>query len=156
MKLKILFMLIILGVLSVTPVIYMGKFDPVAFFESGLSKGSSEFSKLKAKAPENLTSAVTDKKVQIYKWRDKYGVMQFSNVPPPEVNNAEQVLLEPNKNLMQAVKVPEKKVLKEEVKTETSSPYSIKGMKKVMNDARSVEDMLKQRDVGQREMLNDI
>ncbi len=156
MKLKILSMLIILGILSVTPMIYMGKFDPMSFFESGLSKGSSEFSKLKAKAPKNLTNAMTDKKVQVYKWRDKHGIMQFSSTPPPAVNNAEQVTLDPNKNLVQAVKVPEKEAPKEETKTKTPNPYSMKGMKKVMNDARGVEDMLKQRDAEQRKMLNDI
>ncbi len=157
MKLKILFMLITLGVLSVTPMIYMGKLDPMALFDSSLSKGSSEFNKLKAKVPKNLTSVVTDQKVQVYKWRDEHGVMQFSNTPPPSVSNAERVVLDPNHNLMKAVKVPEKEEKsKEVVETEMPNPYSVKGMKKVMDDARGIEDMLQQRHEKQQEMMKNL
>jgi len=158
MKLKILFMLITLGVLSVTPMIYMGKFDPMAFFDSGLSKGASEFNKLKARVPKDLTSVVTDKKVQIYKWRDEHGVMQFSNTPPPTVNNAERVVLDPDSNLMQAVKVPEKEEEKpkQTAQTEMPNPYSVKGMKKVMDDARGIEDLLQKRHEKQQKMLNNL
>ena len=126
MKLKILSMLITLGILSITPMIYMGKFDPMAFFDSGFSAGSSEFKKLKAKAPKNLSSVVTDEKVQVYKWRDENGVMQFSNAPPPTVSNAERVVLDPNSNLVQAVKVAEKEEVKEMAQTKSPNPYSIK------------------------------
>jgi len=47
--------------------------------------------------------------VPIYKWRDEHGVMQFSNAPPPTVSNAERVILNPDKNIVPAVKVPRKK-----------------------------------------------
>jgi len=149
-------MLIILGVLSVMPMIYMGKFDPMSFIDSGWSNGASEFSKLKAKAPKNLTSVVTDKKVEVYKWRDKNGVMQFSNTPPPDGGNAEQVLLDPNKNLVTAVKVPVKEESEEKLKTESPGPYSVKGMKKAMNDAKGVEELLQKRHEEQQKMLNDL
>ncbi len=154
MKFKIFSMLVILGVLSVMPMIYMGKFDPLSFIDSGLSKGGSEFEKLKAKAPKNLSNVVTDEKVQIYKWRDDNGVMQFSSTPPPTGGAAEQVVLDPNSNLMQAVKVPEE--VKPEVETESPNPYSVKGMKKVMDDARGVEEMLQQRHEGQQQMLKEL
>jgi len=150
-------MLITLGILSVTPMIYMGKFDPMAFFDSGLSKGTSEFTKLKSKVPKNLSSVVTDKKVQVYKWRDKHGVMQFSNTPPATGGHAEQVTFDPNHNLVQAVKIPKKK---EEptptAKTQTPNPYSVKGMKKVMDDARGVEDLLQKRHEEQQEMMKNL
>jgi len=150
-------MLVILGILSVTPMIYMGKFDPMAFLDSGLSNGSTEFNKLKAKAPKNLTNVVSDEKVQVYKWRDKNGVMQFSNTPPPSDIGAEQVELDPNKNLVQAVKVPEKKEEPAEVaKVEKPSPYSVKGMKKVMDDAKGIEQLLQQRHEDQQKMMNDL
>ena len=154
MKFKILSMLVILGVLSVTPMIYMGKFDPLSFFNTGLSTGASEFEKLKAKAPKNLSSVVTDEKVQIYKWRDKNGVMQFSSTPPATGGDAEQVVLDPNSNLMQAVKVPEKEAVVEEA--ESPNPYTVDGMKKVMDDAKGVEEMLQQRFDGQQKMLKDL
>jgi len=154
MKFKLIMMLLTLVVLTVVPLIMMGKFDPMAFFD----KGTSEFNKLKAKAPKNLSSVVTDEKVQVYKWRDEHGVMQFSNVPPPTDRNAEQVVLDPNSNLMQAVKVPEKAPEKESPKNagqaKMPNPYSVKGVKKVMEDVRGVEDMLKQRQDQQQEALH--
>lgn len=156
MKFKIFSMLVILGVVSVMPMIYMGKFDPLSFLESGFSKGSSEFSKLQAKAPKNLSNAVTDEKVQVYKWRDEHGVMQFSNTPPPTGGAAEQVVLDPNHNLMQAVKVPEEEEVKQEVEAESPNPYSVKGMKKVVDDAKGVEQLLQQRHESQQQMLKDI
>jgi hypothetical protein len=156
MKLKIISMLIILGIMSVTPMIYTGKFNPLAMIDSGFSNGASEISKLKAKAPKNLTSAVTDEKVQVYKWRDEHGVMQFSNTTPPTVSNAEQVTLNPNSNLLQAVSVPEKQAPEESAEVAAPNPYSVKGMKKVMDDARGVEGLLQQRHEDQQKMLNNI
>ncbi|NOQ69577.1 MAG: DUF4124 domain-containing protein [Gammaproteobacteria bacterium] len=155
MKFKILSMLIILGVISVLPMIYTGKFDPLVFI-TGFSDESSGFTKLKAKAPENLSNVVTDEKVQVYKWSDKNGVMQFSNRPPLTVTNAEQVVLDPNSNLVQAVKIPEKEEPKQVVQTESPNPYSVKGMKKVMDDARGVEEMLHKRHEEQQKMMNNL
>ena len=156
MKFKIIMMLVILSILSVTPMIYMGKFDPMAFIDSGFKGGSSEFAKLKAKAPKNLTSVVTDKKVQVYKWRDKNGVMQFSNTPPTGVGS-EAIELNPDHNIIQAVKVP----VKEEKEAQATSaampnPYSVKGMKKVMEDAKGVEGLLQKRHEEQQKMMNNL
>jgi hypothetical protein len=155
MKFKIFTMLVILGILSVTPMIYMGKFDPMAFIDDGMDNGASGFQKLKAKAPKNMTSVVTNEKVQVYKWRDEHGVMQFSNTPPPTVTNAQRIELNPDKNVIQAVKIPEKAAEpKAVVATEAPNPYSVRGMKKVMDDARGVEDLLKKREEEQRRMTN--
>ena len=157
MKMKIFSMLIILGVMSVTPMIYMGKFNPLEFLGSGFSSGSSKSESLKARAPRNLTNVVTDEKVQVYKWRDKNGVMQFGNTPPPTVRNAEQVELNPNSNVVKAVKVPvveEKPVASADFAQ--PSPYSVKGMKKVMDDARGVEQMLQQSHDQRTKALNNL
>ena len=160
MKFKILSMLVILGMLSVMPMIYMGKVDPVALLDGDFSdlsgSGSSEFAKLKASAPKNLTNAVTDEKVQVYKWRDENGVMQFSNTPPPDGGQAQQVVLNPNHNLVKAVKVPVKEEPQHAQQAPTSSPYSVKGMKKVMEDAKGIESMLQQRHEDQQKALNNI
>jgi hypothetical protein len=153
---KIISMLVILGVLSVLPMIYTGKLDPVAFINNGgTGKQTSEIAALKAQAPENLSTAVTDKKVQIYRWRDENGVMQFSNTPPPSVKGAEQVVLDPNSNLMQAVKQPQVEP-EPVVQAESPSPYSVKGMKKVMEDAKAVETLLQQRHEQQQKMMSDL
>jgi hypothetical protein len=156
MKFKILSMLVTLGILSVVPMIYMGKFDPLAFFGSGLDSGLSDLEKLKAKAPEGFSNAVTDEKVQVYKWRDEHGVMQFSNTPPASGAAAEQIVLKPNSNIVQAVKIPVKESAAEEVSSSAPNPYSIKGMKKVMDDAKGVEQLLQNRHEQQQKMLNDI
>ena len=150
-------MLIILGVMSITPMIYTGKFNPMEFLGSGFSSGASKFESLKAKAPANLTNVVTDEKVQVYKWRDKNGVMQFGNTPPPSVRNAQMVELNPNSNVVKAVKVP---VVEEKPEASTAveqpGPYSVKGMKKVMDDAKGVEQMLQQSHDQRSKALNNL
>jgi len=135
----------------------MGKFNPMDFFSSGLNGATSTFEKLKHKAPENLTSVVTDEKVQVYKWRDENGVMQFSNTPPPTDRNAQQIELNPNSNVVSAVKVP----VKEESPVSPDDggqpgPYSVKGMKKVMDDAKGIEQMLQQSHEQRTEVLNNL
>lgn len=160
MKLKILSMLVVLGMLSVMPMIYMGKVDPVALLNGDLSglfgNGGSEFAELKAKAPKNLTNAVSDEKVQVYKWRDENGVMQFSNTPPMDGGQAQKVELNPNHNLVKAVKVPMKEEPQPVQQAPAPTPYSVNGMKKVMDDAQAIEGMLQQRHEDQQKMLNNI
>ena len=150
-------MLIVLGMLSALPMIYTGKLDPLALINSGSGNKTAEFSALKLQAPKNLSNVVTDEKVQVYRWRDENGVTQFSNTPPPAGMAAEQVVLDPDSNLMQAVKKPEAET-KQVVQAETAvpNPYSVNGMEKVLEDARAVESMLQQRHEQQQKMLNDL
>ena len=157
MKFKIFSMLVILGFLSIMPMIYMGKFDPMTTIDSMLSSGSSEIKKLKAKAPKSLTSVIQDEKVKVYKWRDENGVMQFSNTPPADGGQAEQIEVNPNKNVVDAVKVPVAEEPEQKTATaEAPNPYSVSGMKKVMNDAKGVEQLLQQRHEDQQKMLNNL
>jgi hypothetical protein len=158
MKSKVFFMLLALGVMAITPMIYMGKFNPLAILGPGFSMKSSASQNLKASAPKNLSSVVTDEKVEVYKWRDENGVMQFSNTPPPSDSKAEKVVLDPNSNLMQAVKIPVKEAPeeKEVVQTKSQSPYSPKAMKKVMDDVKNVEKLMQQRQEKQQEALNNL
>ena len=153
MKFKILSLLIILGILAAVPMIYMGKFDPLAFFDAGhkLDLGGSGADE---KGIENLSTVVTDEKVQVYRWRDQNGVMQFSNAPPPSVTGAEQIVLDPNSNIIQAVKVVEKEAPKAAAKIEAPNPYSINGMKKVMDDAKGIEALLQNRHEGQQKLMD--
>jgi len=156
MKFKIFKMLIIFGMILAVPLIYMGRFDPMAFMESGFSGGMSEFDDLKAKAPKNITNVVTDEKVKVYKWRDKNGLMQFSNSPPP-AGEVEQIELNPNENIVQAVKVPVEEVeQKQTAAVERPNVYSPKGMKKVMDDVKNVEKLMQQRSEDQQKMLGDM
>lgn len=152
MKFKILSMLIILGILSVMPMIYMGKFDPLAFFDAGL-KVDLGVNERNEKGVKNLSTVVTDEKVQVYKWRDQNGVMQFSNTPPT-VTDAEQIVLDPSSNIVQAVKVVEAEEPKPSVDVEPPNPYSMEGMKKVMEDAKGIEALLQNRHEGQQKLMD--
>jgi len=134
----------------------MGKIDPLSMLDSGGNAAMPDFEKLKARTPKNLSNAVTDETVQVYKWRDKNGVMQFSNIPPADGSSAEQVVLQPNHNVVPAVKIPERETVAAEVSSETPNPYSIKGMKKVMEDAKGVEQLLQDRHEQQQKMLNNL
>ena len=157
MKLKIVSMLITLAVLAVIPMIYMGKFEPLALLDSGIQSGVSEFNKLKANAPKSLGDVVGDDNVQVYKWRDKHGVMQFSHLPPTSGGVAEMVELNPNRNVVQAVKIPQVEERPKAVaKIETPSPYSIKSANKVLQDAKGIEAMLQKRHEEQQKMLSDL
>ena len=156
MKFLIFKMLVTLGVLIATPLIYMGMFDPVSYFDSLFGDGVSEISTLQSKVPKNFSSVVSDEKIQVYKWRDKNGVMQFSNTPPPTGSRVELVEINPNSNLMQAVKIPVKEEPEEVVKTKRVNPYDVGGMKKAIDAAKGVEDMMKQRQEKQMEMLGNI
>ena len=156
MKFKILSMLIVLGLLSVMPLIYSGKLDPAKLFDKvdlSTDQISSGISQLKKKVPSMGGNA----EVKVYKWRDANGVMQFGSQPPPEVSRFEQVSVDVNKNVVDAVKVPLKKE-SEKVSQELSapSPYSVKGMKKVMDDARGVEDLLKKSHEDREKMMRNL
>ena len=60
--------------------------------------------------------------------------------------------------MVQAVTVSEKETDQPVAKAENlaTTPYSIKGMKQVVDDARGIEEMLQQRDLQQQKILNDI
>jgi len=159
MKFKVFIILVILGMVSVMPMIYTGKFDLMAFFESSASQSSAQYNQLKSKVSGNLSGIVKDEKVQVYQWRDNNGVMQFSNMPPPDVSHAKRIMIDPNNNLVSAIKRPKKEEVTQEqarVVVGTPNPYSVKGMKKVMNDARGIEQMLKKQHEQQQKMLKDL
>lgn len=154
MKFKILSMLVSLAILSVMPMIYMGKFDPLSFIDARIKTAGSDFDRLKAGVPAGIGHAGSDEKVQVYKWRDENGVMQFSNTPPAAGGQAERLLLNPDSNVVQAVKMPEKEPAAEAAESASPSPYSINAMQKAVNDAKAVEVLLQQRHESQQKMLD--
>ena len=148
-------MLVILGLLSVTPMIYMGKLNPLAMIDSSFD---FDFSRFVSKGAKNLSGVVTDEKVRVYKWRDENGVIQFGNEPPLSSSiDSEQIMLDPNSNVIQAVKVAEKEEeVKSVVKTESANPYSVNGMKKVVDDANDVEEVLHRRHAEHQKMMDEL
>jgi len=153
MKFKIISMLIVLGLLSIMPLVYMGKLDPVKFFDKvdlSTTQLRGGISKLKTKVPSIANSA----EVKVYKWHNANGIMQFGGQPPLGITGFEQVSFNTNKNVVDAVKVPLTQET-DEVLQEISapSPYSVK---KMMDDAKGVEDMLKKSQEDRKKVLRNL
>ena len=155
MKSTIISMLIILVVMIAVPMVMFGEGDLAKKLGFG---GSNLIEDLRAKAPKNIKPAVTDKRVEVYKWIDEHGVTQFSNTPPPEGGQSEKLVLSPDTNVMDAVKIPEKE-------SQTASgpqvfqignPYSPGGMKDVVDSAKGMQDMVDQRKADQDKMIKDM
>ena len=155
MKATILSMIIVLCVLAAIPMFMMGENSVLARFGPGAFGGLDD----QPEPPKNLTNVTTDQKVQVYKWRDKHGVMQFTNTPPPEARQAELIELAPNTNVIKAVEVPE-----EEPETKPSrprvmtvgSPYTPEGMKDLLDTTSSLAEDMGQKQMEQQQLMNQI
>jgi hypothetical protein len=109
------------------------------------------------KLPTNIRTVTTDKTVQMYKWRDASGVMQFSSTPPPD-GNAQIMQLTPNLSTMQAVKPrPEEEIASAPAASPMpASPYTPGGMKKLMDQAGAVKQLMEQQQAQQQKSLEQI
>ena len=90
---------------------------------------------------------------RFYKWFDADGNIQFTSEPPPEGIELSVKEIDPNTNLIQAVKAPEAETagsaeVEESSKTEKTgtniNPYSKESVEKLYEDAHNVEKLLKQ------------
>jgi hypothetical protein len=148
-------MLIVLCVLATVPLFLFGDSGMLARFGIDLSSGSDPGTK----APKNLTNVTTDRKVQVYKWRDEYGVMQFTNTPPPQGQQAEMVELTPNTNIVKAVEIPQQEVEEERggpgVMT-TGSPYTPGGMKDMLDATTDLKDGMNEKQLEQQQLIEQI
>ncbi len=98
-----------------------------------------------------------------YKWYDADADVQFTTEPPPDGIEYTIKGYDPNTNVIQAVKLPEKKAeakaqVSSQKKTgsavETGSPYSKEGIKKLFEDAKNIEKQLNQRMQNQESAIN--
>lgn len=155
MKSTIISMLIVLCILAAAPLLLFGDSGILARYGIDLF-GEPD---LRAKAPKNITNVTTDKKVQVYRWRDQNGVMQFTNSPPPQSHQAELVELVPNTNIVKAVEVPEEqqeqKRSRPKVMT-TGSPYTPAGMKDLLDTTSSLADGISEKQTQQQELMDQI
>ncbi len=145
-------MIVLVGVLLAVPYYMMG--GAVPGFLSGFFSGSS------APAPKGVSgigNAVTDKEVTVYQWVDEKGGKHFSNTPPPN-QQVKALHLRPDTNLVKAVEAPaEKKPSRPKVTSigsKLSNPYTPGGAKKLMDDAKNVQELLNQRFEKQQELIN--
>jgi hypothetical protein len=90
----------------------------------------------------------------VYKWRDAEGVLQFSTQPPPPGIEFSVKGYDPNTNLIQSVKpeqvpVTEAAAVVRQPQTQTEvdigNPYSPDNVKKLINDAKQVQELINQR-----------
>ena len=98
-----------------------------------------------------------------YRWYDSNGNIQFTSEPPPEGVEYTLKGFDPNTNVIQAVNVtPEESVSDEPTPTqnkptgpeEIGNPYSQDSIKKLYEDAKNIEKLLKQRSQDHDSLLN--
>jgi hypothetical protein len=155
MKSTIISMLIVLTILVALPMLFFSD-NPVSAqlgFGKKLLKPASPSTTL----PTNISTVTTDSAVQVYRWRDENGHMQFSSTPPPNVSEVELIDLQPNKNVIQAVKVPAKAAeVASTAAPEISNPYSPKGMSDLLKQATQLKDIVNQQQLDQQQSLDTI
>ena len=155
MKSTIISMVTVLCVLAIIPILLLGDNSVMAKFGLGVFSGPDEH----AKAPKNITSVTTDEKVQVYKWRDQYGVMQFTNTPPPQTQQAELVVLTPDTNIVKAVEVPEEEPEQKRSRPAvmmTGNPYTPGGMKDLLDTTSSLATDMNQKQMEQEQLMNQL
>jgi len=157
MKSTIISMIIVLAVMVVVPMVFLGDGNLADKFGFGFGSGGAK-QDLTAKLPKNVQTVVTDKKVEVYKWVDEHGVMQFSNTPPPEGGASDKVVLSPDTNVIQAYEAPQ-----QEATTGSGprvynlgSPYSPEGMKNLVQDSLNVQQKMNERQAENDKMMEDI
>jgi hypothetical protein len=124
-------------------------------FLKGLVPGSSG----KDKPLMNMSNAVTDQDVKLYKWVDEKGVTHFSDSDPMNVQ-AEEQHLKPDTNLMKAVRPQGEEEAegsggsvislggdkdKKDGEPTLGNPYSPEAVQKLVKDAQNVAKMMEQR-----------
>ena len=91
----------------------------------------------------------------VYKWQDAEGNLHFTSEPPPDGIDYNVMGFDPNTNVIQAVKPPVEEEEPAEDETEQASgsensdgvgnPYSPEKIEKLFEDAKNVENLVKQR-----------
>lgn len=155
MKSTIISMVTVLCVLAIIPIFLLGDNSVMAKFGLGVFSGSDEH----AKAPKNITTVTTDEKVQVYKWRDQYGVMQFTNTPPMDTQQVEMIELTPDTNIVKAVEVPEQEPEQKQSGPRvmmTGNPYTPGGMKDLLDTTSSLATDMNQKQLEQQQLMEQI
>jgi len=157
MKSTIISMLIVLVLMVALPMIFLGN--------NRLSDGISlDLGKPRADSGVKLSSRIenvtTDAPVEIYRWRDEHGILQFSNTEPVGVS-AEVLNLKPNLSSMDAVKPsPEEKEPSAAAATSSSgelgNPYTPGGMKQIIDQANELKKVISQQQAEQEKAINEM
>lgn len=154
MKATIISMIIVLCVLALIPTLLIGDKTFLASFNL-----DALFGKDQPGTPKNITNVTTDQKVQVYKWRDEHGVMQFTNTPPPASRQAEIVELAPNTNIVKAIEIPEEEPEKKRSGPSVvtvGNPYTPGGMKDLLDTTSTLAEDMGQKQMEQQQLMNQI
>lgn len=152
---KLLFKVgLLVGIMMVVPYYLLGGGLPD--FLKGLLPGSSG----EDKPVMNVSNAVTNEEVKLYKWVDEKGVTHFSDTDPMNVQ-VEEKHLKPNTNLMKAVRPAEEETGedsgggvitlggddkdKKDGEPTLENPYTPEAVQKLVKDAQNVAKMMEQR-----------
>jgi hypothetical protein len=141
--------------MMVVPLMFV---DGGSFMKGFKSEEPTEMEKLAEKVPKGVKAVVTDEEVEVYKWRNEHGILQFSEVSPANVDEVEKIVLSPDVNIIDAIKIPEKESEKKQKPNIISlrSPYSVDGMKGMINDSMQVQQDLNEKQAEQEKMLEEI
>ena len=152
MKSTIISMIIVLIVMVALPMIFLGDGNIASKlgFDGFGKKGSAA-----VKLPTNIKAAVTNERVEVYTWVDEHGIKQFSNTPPSDGGKSEKMVLKPDTNIMQAIKVPEEeeKVASGPKVYSLGNPYTPGGMKDMVDSTKDINDSAGQRKAEQDKMM---
>lgn len=134
---------IMLGVSNYMMYIMTGK-SPLSFSLSNFTKPSSGLS------IPNVQNMIPAGKERAYKWTDANGVVHYSSEAPAGDEAVELLDVDPNTNLVQGLQVtadaPEEKPATEVPTTVPSgNVYNPDTIKKLIDDAKSVQDTLNKR-----------
>lgn len=98
----------------------------------------------------------------IYKWRDDEGVLHYTSEPPPQGAHSTVVKLDPNVNVLSAVKPakpeaqPAKPEKQEPPAEGLSNPYTPEGVKDIMEKAKKTQQQMQERMEQQQKALQDL
>lgn len=134
---------------------------PFANFFQGKSAESllGDLKDTAASATEEISSKVPAKSNvnKVYKWQDEQGQWHYGSKAPEEAANAKALSINPNQNVMQAVKVPEPEVAAEPKKPAQAvvkpNPYSPAQVKETIEEAKNVQNLLNERLEAQNKAL---
>lgn len=146
---KLLFKVVVLVAVMLAVPYYLLGGGSLPDFMKGISQEAPN-------KPMNISNAVTDKDVTVYKWVDDQGRTHFSSTPPTG-QETETMQLRADANVVQAVKTPDKEEEEAAAGSVLSlgkaasdgeglpNPYSPEGVKQLIEDAKNVQELLNKR-----------
>lgn len=153
MKSTIISMLIVLVVMVALPMIFLGDgnyAEQLGFGGNGVKPVT---------LPKNVKTVVTDKRVEVHTWVDENGIKQFSSTPPPDGGTTEKIVLKPNTNIMDPIKVPEaeEEVMASKPKVySVGNPYTPGGMKDMIGNSKDIKESMGQQQVERENMMQEL